>query len=91
MRFEEVIKSIWGTPQIPTYFAGYYDSASAGKESNLRAILFTLCIYETNYGRDKYDESGLETIRTYQNIADKGELTHNDDVKFIVFLHEHNH
>lgn len=89
MRFEETVKSIWGKPQIPTTFAGYYDG-NAGSGIAFKALLLSLCIYEINYGRDKYDAESLQTLENYQSTASKGDSTHSEDVKMIMFLHDHN-
>jgi hypothetical protein len=87
MRFEDTVNSIWGKPEIPTYFSGYYN---LGNGTAFKSILLALCIYALNYNRSKYDEESIQVLSDYQTIAISGESSHTDDIKFLKFLYKKN-
>lgn len=87
MRFEDTVKSIWGKPEIPTYFSGYYN---LNNDKTFKSMLLVLCIYVLNYDRSKYDEESLQILNNYQTIAASGESSHTEDINFLKFLYKRN-
>lgn len=87
MRFEDTVKSIWGQPEFPIYFAGYYDSQN---HKTFKSLLLTLCIYVLNYHTSKYDQEELQVLRDYEALAGSGDSSYTDDINFLKFLYKKN-
>lgn len=87
MRFEDTVISIWGRPEFPIWFAGYYNSPD---QKTFKSILLSLCIYEKNYNRSKYDDESLQILNAYESLAGSNESSHTEDVNFLKFLYKKN-
>ena len=84
MIFERVVEKFWGSPKTSIYFAGFY-----GDNFGTRAILFAIAVKLQNYGygNRSFTNEEKKYIDDYISVANRNELTHSDNVKFIDFLH----
>lgn len=87
MRFEETVKSIRGRPEFPIWFANYYDSTN---QKTFKSILLSLCIYEKNYHKGKYDDESLQILNAYESLAGSNDSSLTEDVNFLKFLYKKN-
>ncbi|WP_294279890.1 hypothetical protein [uncultured Chryseobacterium sp.] len=87
MRFEDTVISIWGRPEFPIWFAGYYNSPN---QKTFKSILLSLCIYEKNYNKSKYDDESLQILNEYESLAGSNDSSHTEDVNFLKFLYKKN-
>ena len=81
MLLEKTIEKYWGKPKAPIYFANYY-----GDKFEMRAILFSLVIYEVNYKFTEYTDDKLKILKEYEQKCWNEKTTHQDNIKILEFL-----
>lgn len=84
MLLEKTIEKYWGTPKTPIYFANYY-----GDKFEMRAILFSIIIYEINYKLNEYSEDEINQMKEYETKSWNEKASHNDNIKILELLANH--
>lgn len=84
MLLEETIEKYWGAPKSSIYFSNYY-----GDSFEMRAILFSIILFEINYNFKDYKEEELNILREYENKYTSEVTTFEENVRILEFLAKH--
>lgn len=84
MLLEKTIEKYWGHPKTPIYFANYY-----GDIFEMKALLFSIVVYEINYKASEYSEEEMEELNNFEKKAWNNKIEHNDSIRILKVLANH--
>lgn len=81
---EKTIEEFWGHPKTPIYFANY-----CGDKFEMRAILFTISLFEINYKFEEYSIEELQELKSYESKSWNEKTTYEENIKILELLAKH--
>lgn len=81
---ENTIIEYWGQPKTPIYFSNYY-----GDNFEMRAILFSIALFQVNYKFEEFEYEQLEKLKLYLTKSYNNENTHDDSLNILILLAKH--
>lgn len=81
---EETMEAYWGRPKKPIYFSNY-----CGDKFEMRAIIFTLSLFEINYKYDEYSDEELFALKEYESKSWNKLTTYDENIKILELLAKH--
>lgn len=81
---EKTMEAYWGQPKTPIYFSNYH-----GDKFEMRAILFTISLFEINYKFEEYSEEELLVLKEYESKSWSEETTYDENTKILELLAKH--
>ena len=81
---EKTIEAYWGQPKTQVYFSNYY-----GDRFEMRAILFSIILFEINYKFSEYNEMELLVLKDYESKSWDSETTFDENIKVLETLAKH--
>jgi hypothetical protein len=81
---EKTIIEYWGQPKTSIYFSNYF-----GDNYEMRAILFSISLFQINYKFDEFDEQQLEKLKEYLSKSYNMETSYNENIEILTLLAKH--
>jgi len=81
---EKTMEAYWGQPKTTIYFSSY-----CGDKFEMRAILFTISLFEINYKFNEYSEKELSALKEYESKSWNEETTYDENTKILELLAKH--
>jgi hypothetical protein len=81
---EKTIIEYWGNPKTQIYFSNYF-----GDNFEMRAIIFSIVLFQVNYKFEEFKDEQLEKLKDYLSKSYENENTHDDNINILVLLAKH--
>ena len=81
---ENTIIEYWGQPKTQVYFSNFY-----GDNFEMRAILFSIVLFQVNYKFDDFQEKQLEILKQFLSKSYKNEITYDENKDVLILLAKH--
>jgi len=84
MLLEQTIEKYWGNPKTPIYFANYF-----GDTFQMRALLFSIVVYEINYKFSEYTKEEIKELNSFEKKGSDNKIKYEDCIKILQVLADH--
>ena len=81
---EKTIIEYWGNPKTQIYFSNYF-----GDNFEMRAIIFSIVLFQVNYKFEEFKDEQLEKLKDYLSKSYENENTHDDNINILFILAKH--